>query len=227
MWAYFLKRLGLSIAIIAVAMSILFVITHMIPGDPVSIALGPRATTSMKEEYRARMGIDLPVYIQYGRFVSNVLQGNLGQDVFSGLSVLDIVKRQLPHTVVLVCVAIGWSATLGIILGCFSAVRRNSILDRIIGVITVGAIASPSFVVSLYALLIFAVTLRVSPAAPRRVMSNAADMLVGEKNRFPSSLRSWWYISQANSLLSSTTDARSSDTSSVRPLSRAHCSGSG
>ncbi len=177
MWVYFLKRLGLSLAIIAVAMSILFVITHMIPGDPVSVALGPRATTSMKEDYRARMGIDLPVYIQYGRFVSNVLRGNLGQDVFSGLSVLDIVKRQLPYTVILVCVAIGWSATLGIILGCFSAVRRNSILDRIIGVITVGAIAIPSFVVSLYALLIFAVTLRVLPALGAGESGDIVDQL--------------------------------------------------
>ncbi len=120
MWVYFIKRLGLSVVIIAVAMSILFVITHMIPGDPVSIALGPRATVEMKEEYRARMGIDLPIYVQYGRFVSNVLHGDLGKDVFSGLPVLNIVKSQLPHTVILVCVAIGWSATLGIILGCFS-----------------------------------------------------------------------------------------------------------
>ena len=79
MGLYFLRRLGLSVAIIAVAMSILFIITHMIPGDPVSIALGPRATTEMKEEYRARMGIDLPIYVQYGRFVSHVLHGNLGK----------------------------------------------------------------------------------------------------------------------------------------------------
>ncbi len=177
MWAYFIKRLGLSIAIIAVAMSILFVITHMIPGDPVSIALGPRATVEMKEEYRARMGIDLPVYVQYGRFVSSVLRGDLGQDVFSGLSVLDIVRRQLPHTVILVGVAIGWSATLGIILGCLSAVRRNSTLDRVIGVITVGAIAIPSFVVSLYALLLFAVTLRVLPSLGAGESGDIVDQL--------------------------------------------------
>ncbi len=177
MGLYFLRRLGLSVAIIAVAMSILFIITHMIPGDPVSIALGPRATTEMKEEYRARMGIDLPMYVQYGRFVSHVLHGNLGKDVFSGLPVLNIVSSQLPHTVILVCVAIGWSAILGIILGCFSALHRNSILDRFVGVITVGAIAIPSFVVSLYSLLLFAVTLKVLPALGAGESGDIADQL--------------------------------------------------
>ena len=177
MGLYFLRRLGLSVAIIAVAMSILFVITHLIPGDPVSIALGPRATTEMKEEYRARMGIDLPIYVQYGKFVGHVIQGNLGKDVFSGLPVLDIVSSQLPHTVVLVCVAIGWSAVLGIILGCFSALYRNSIVDRFVGVITVGAIAIPSFVVALYSLLLFAVTLRLLPALGAGESGDIADQL--------------------------------------------------
>ncbi len=161
---YTLRRLGLSIVIVSVAMSILFLMIHLVPGDPVTIALGPRATPEMREAYRARMGLDQPIHIQYVVFFANALRGDLGQDVFSQRAVTRIISEQLPHTAALVAAAIGWSALLGIVLGCFSAVHRNSFFDKFTGVITVGAIAVPSFVVSLYSLLIFAVMLKVLPA---------------------------------------------------------------
>ena len=164
MWHYTIRRLGLSTVIIAVAMSILFLMIHMVPGDPVTIALGPRATPEMRVAYRARMGLDKPIHIQYATFFANAIRGDLGEDVFSRRAVTLIISEQLPHTVVLVVVAIGWSALLGITLGCISAVHRNTFFDKLTGVITVGAIAVPSFVVSLYSLLIFAVLLRVLPA---------------------------------------------------------------
>ena len=164
MWNYALRRLALAVVITAVAMSILFLMIHLVPGDPVTIALGPRATDEMRASYRARMGLDKPIHLQYVVFFANVARGDLGEDVFSHREVTQIISEQLPHTVVLVAVAIGWSAVLGIILGCFSAVHRNSFFDKFTGVITVGAIAVPSFVVSLYSLLIFAVMLKVLPA---------------------------------------------------------------
>ena len=164
MLIYALRRCGLAVLIVGVAMSILFLMIYLVPGDPVTIALGPRATPEMRESYRARMGLDKPIHIQYVRFVSKAVQGDLGEDVFSRRAVTQIISEQLPHTAALVVVAIGWSALLGITLGCFSAVHRNSFIDKFTGVITVGAIAVPSFVVSLYALLIFAVMLRVLPA---------------------------------------------------------------
>ena len=161
---YTLRRLGLSIVIVAVAMSILFLMIHLVPGDPVSIALGPRATPEMREAYRVRMGLDQPIHVQYVVFFSNAIRGDLGEDVFSQRAVTRIISEQLPHTVALVTAAIAWSALLGTVLGCFSAVHRNSFFDKFTGVVTVGAIAVPSFVVSLYSLLIFAVMLRVLPA---------------------------------------------------------------
>ena len=164
MWHYTLRRLGLAVIIVAAAMSILFLMIHLVPGDPITIALGPRATPEMREAYRARMGLDKPIYVQYAIFFVNAARGDLGEDVFSRRAVTLIIAQNLPHTAVLVIAAIGWSALLGITLGCFSAVHRNSFIDKFTGVITVGAIAVPSFVVSLYSLLIFAVLLRVLPA---------------------------------------------------------------
>ena len=164
MFNYAIRRLGLAVVIVVVAMSILFLMIYLVPGDPVTIALGPRATPEMREAYRARMGLDKPIYAQYVVFFANVLRGDLGQDVFSRRAVATIISENLPHTVILVIAAIGWSALLGITLGCFSAVHRNSFVDRFTAVVTVSAIAVPSFVVSLYSLLLFAVLLRVLPA---------------------------------------------------------------
>ena len=87
MWWYLLKRLGLSIAIVLLAVSALFAMLHSIPGDPVSIALGPRATPEIQAAYAAKMHLDKPLAYQFLIFMGNVLRGDLGVDVFSNRSV--------------------------------------------------------------------------------------------------------------------------------------------
>jgi peptide/nickel transport system permease protein len=84
-------------------------------------------------------------------------------DVFSERSVARIVGEQLPYTLILAVVGLGWAVLLGIPLGCISAVRPNSLLDRITGLLSVGTIAVPSFLVSIWALLIFAIHLKWLP----------------------------------------------------------------
>jgi peptide/nickel transport system permease protein len=110
------------------------------------------------------MGLDQPLLVQLGHFYADLARGDLGVDVFSDRAVSDIVFEQLPHTIVLVLVAIGGATLLGIPLGCFSAIRRNSLLDRLTGVMSVAFIAIPSFVVALYLLLWLAVKWRWFPA---------------------------------------------------------------
>jgi peptide/nickel transport system permease protein len=112
----------------------------------------------------AKMGLDKPIYVQIYTFFSDVLHGNLGTDVFTNRPVSRIVLEQLPYTIVLILTAIGWAALIGIPLGCYSAVRRNSLIDKVTGMLSVGTIAVPSFVVALYSLLLFAVTLHWLPA---------------------------------------------------------------
>jgi len=164
MWFYLLKRIGLAAIIVVVAVSLLYSMIHMVPGDPLSVLLGPRATPELKAALAERMGLDKPFLVQLITFFFNVLRGDLGTDVFSERPVATIVFEQLPFTVVLIGFAIGWSAALGIPLGCYSAIHRNSFIDKITGVISVGAIAVPSFVVAIYSLLVFAVALKWLPA---------------------------------------------------------------
>jgi peptide/nickel transport system permease protein len=163
-WLYLVRRLGLALAIVAVAVTVLFSMIHMVPGDPASVMLGPRATPELREALRLRLGLDQPFVVQIGSFFLSVLRGDLGTDIVRDQPVADIVLRQLPYTVVLVLAAIGWAALVGIPLGCFSALYRNSLADKLVAVLSVSFIAIPYFVVSIYALLLFAVTLRWFPA---------------------------------------------------------------
>jgi peptide/nickel transport system permease protein len=126
--------------------------------------LGPRATPELREAIRVRLGLDQPFVVQVGSFFLSVLRGDLGTDIVRDQPVADIVLRVLPYTITLVLAAIGWAALVGIPLGCFAAIRRESWADRIIAVLSVSFIAIPYFVVSIYVLLIFAVTLRWFPA---------------------------------------------------------------
>lgn len=164
MLTYAIKRLGLAAAIVSVAMALLFCMIYLIPGDPAAVALGPRATEAMREALRVKMGLDQPVWIQFMNFFTGAWTGDLGRGVLSNRPVLTVVLEQLPHTLALIAGGIGWSVALGIPLGCWAAVNRGSLADRLVGVLSVAVIAVPSFVVAIYALLIFAVTLRWLPA---------------------------------------------------------------
>ncbi|ETW10957.1 dipeptide ABC transporter permease [Roseivivax marinus] len=161
---YAAQRLGLSVLIVILAVSLLNLMLHVVPGDPAVMILGPRATPELIEQTRQVMGLDRPFLIQLVTFFGNILRGDLGQDVFTGREVSTIVFEQLPYTLVLISVSILWSAALGIWLGCYSALRRNSWLDTLTGILSVGTISIPSFVMALYAVLIFAVGLGWLPA---------------------------------------------------------------
>ncbi len=164
MLAYTLNRLALACLIVLVAMAILVGMIHLVPGDPASIVLGPRATPELVAEFRTRMGLDRPLPVQLALVVWQAAHGDLGRDLFTNLPVATIIAAELPHTFALAALGLGWSVLLGIPFGCFSAAWRNSWLDRIAGVAAVSAIAVPSFVVAIYSLLIFAVWLRWFPA---------------------------------------------------------------
>lgn len=164
MWLYLLKRLVLAVAIVALAVTLLFVMIHSVPGDPASIILGPRATPELKAALHEKMGLDDPLPLQILNFFADLARGDMGTDVFTQRPVSDIVFEQLPFTITLILTAIAWAALVAIPLGCYSAIHRDSAIDKITAVLSVGAIAIPSFVVALYALLIFAVLLGWLPA---------------------------------------------------------------
>lgn len=175
MLEFITRRTLLALLIMLLAVSLLFGMIHMMPGDPASVILGPKASPELKAQLAERMGLDQPLLVQLGQFYLNLARLDLGVDVFSDRAVADIVFEQLPYTLALVLAAIGGATLLGIPLGCFSAIRRNSFLDRVTAVMSVAFIAIPSFVVALYLLLWLAVKWRWFPAMSAGASGDFAD----------------------------------------------------
>jgi peptide/nickel transport system permease protein len=177
MLVYALKRTGLAVVITAVALAILISMIQIIPGDPAAVLLGPLATPRMREIFRMEMGLDQPAIVQIARFFARVVTGDLGTDVLTGRPVLVTVGEQLPFTLSLIAMGIAWSAALGIPLGCYAAIRRGSLLDRLAGVLSVSVIAVPSFVIAIYSLLILSVGLGWFPTIGAGERGDLADQL--------------------------------------------------
>jgi len=161
---YAIKRIGLAIVILFTVMLAMYAMVFLVPGDPASLALGPRATPALKAELIARMGLDQPVHVQVWNFFANAVHGDLGYDVWSKKPVLSQILEVFPNTLFLGVMALGWAVLLGVTLGCLAVVWRGTWIDTLLGVLSVSMIAVPSFVIALYSLLIFAVWLGWLPA---------------------------------------------------------------
>lgn len=164
MIAFLLRRTGLAVVILLIVAILLFLMMHMIPGDPTVVALGPRSTPEMREAFRAMMGLDRPILEQLGLFLGRLAHGDLGQDVWSRRPVLTMILEVLPYTVTLALASFLWAVTLGVLLGCLAVVHHGKWGDWLIGLVSIAFVAVPSFVVALYSLLVFAVWLNWLPA---------------------------------------------------------------
>src|SRR5262245_27036230 len=174
---YTIQRVGLALLICFVALTVLFTLVYVIPGDPATIALGPRATADTVARFRVEMGLDRPIPVRLANFIGMVLQGDLGNDLFSRRPVATMVMEVLPYTLSLIAAGLGWAVLLGIPLGCYSAIRRNSLIDKFTAVISVGTISIPSFVVGICAVLIFAVELNWFPSIGAGEAGDIRDQL--------------------------------------------------
>lgn len=177
MIAFLFRQIGWAFVVLFLAIACLVLMIHMVPGDPATVLLGPRATEAAKVALRAEMGLDDPLITQVLNFAWKVLHGDLGIDVISRRPIADIVLDQAPYTLVLMGAAMGGAALIGIPLGCFSALHRNSWLDNVIGVLSVGAIAMPSFVIAIYCVLLFSIRLNIFPAIGAGTTGDLLDQL--------------------------------------------------
>lgn len=164
MLAFLIRRIALALVILLVVANLLFLMIHLIPGDPTVVALGPRSTPEMREAFRHMMGLDRPMTEQLGIYLGRLLRGDLGVDVWSGRPVLAMILEVLPFTVTLAVASFVWAVALGMLLGCLAVVHHGKWADWLIGLISIAFVAVPSFVVALYSLLIFAVSLNWLPA---------------------------------------------------------------
>ena len=163
MLAYAIQRIIVSILIIILAVTALFVMIQFVPGDPANVMLGPRATPELKEALRERLHLNDAFIVQVYYFFTGLLQGDLGVDLTSNRPVLGILIEQVPYTASLVASTL-LVTLLGIPIGTYAAVHRDGFFDKASGVVSVSLIAVPPIVIGLYLILFFSVSLQLLPA---------------------------------------------------------------
>ena len=160
---YIIHRLAAALLTLAGAILFLFVIIQFVPGDMITILLGPRATPELRADFVQHMGLDRSILEQVWLFFSRAITGDLGTDVISNRKILDTILEALPNTLQLASVALMISLVLGIALGCIAALKPGSVLDTTLGVASVTFITTPAFVVAIFLLLIFSIQLHWLP----------------------------------------------------------------
>lgn len=177
MFSLIIRRFLLGLITVLGAMILLFILIQLVPGDPASIMLGPRASPQLIENIRTRMGLDQPVYVQLFRFIFNIFRGDLGTDVLNQRSVSTMIINVLPYTIALATASIFIAVVLGVPLGVYSAFYRNTILDRILTFASISIITTPSFLFGLFFLLLFSLTLGWFPVMGGGESGNLLDQL--------------------------------------------------
>jgi peptide/nickel transport system permease protein len=148
---------------------ITFAVSRAIPVDPIVAAIGQQASDhpAIVAAYRARWNLDQPLLIQYLTYLANLLHGDFGVSLYTSRPVIDDLADYMPATIELATVTIILSMLISVPLGIVAAIKRSSIVDRIIRVVTLVGVAMPLFWLALLALDIFYLKLGIVPAPGR------------------------------------------------------------
>ena len=153
---YTIRRLLQGIPVMFGVVVITFLLTEAMPGDPVSIMLGPSPSLQQAAEIRAQYGLDQPVHIRFGKYIWNLLQGDLGRSLYYDVPVTTKIIERLPVTMLLIGASFVFGTITAIPLGVISAKRRNKPVDHISRVVALIGVSTPSFWIGLILIIVFA-----------------------------------------------------------------------
>ena len=146
---------------------ITFLISHMIPADPVAAAAGENATAEQIAALRVKFGLDQPIHVQLYRYILSVAQGDFGISLYTQRPIIEDLATRVPATLELTVVAVLLAAGFGIPLGVLSAVHRNTLLDHLLRLVTVSGLAIAAFWLAILFQLLFAMRLGWTPLQGR------------------------------------------------------------
>lgn len=163
MHKYILKRLMASIPVFLGIITLVFFMMHLLPGDPASIMLGFALTEERAETLRKELGLNDPLYIQYGRYLGNIAQGNLGRSMSKGKPVALLIREQMPATVELAFAGLGCALAIGFFFGVISATHHGTWIDTTGMIMALAGVSVPSFWFGMILILVFSVHLKLVP----------------------------------------------------------------
>lgn len=178
MGAYVRRRLLTTIPVVLGVSLVVFLMLHLLPGDPVLMMLtehrgggAPTVSGSITQEMydnmRHQLGLDRPLPVQFASFLGGVLRGDLGTSFRGGEPVREMIVRNLPYTIQLAVASLGVAIAIGFILGIIAGVKRGTWIDGLTMTVAAAGVSMPSFWLGIMLLLIFSVHLNLVPAVGR------------------------------------------------------------
>jgi len=163
MFTYILRRVLSSIPVLVGILFVTFALARMIPGDPCRAILGEKATDAVCDEFIHRHGLDKPIPVQFGIYLSEISHGDFGDSIRYGKPVTELMIERLPTTLELTIAAMTFSIIIGIPMGIISAVRHNSVVDVVTMLVANTGVSMPVFWLGLMLAYIFALVLKDTP----------------------------------------------------------------
>jgi peptide/nickel transport system permease protein len=162
---YLIRRLLTLVPVLAVVVTVVFLLIHLIPGDPVSVMLGPDASPAQIQATRQALGLDRPLHEQLFKFYARILRGDLGQSYFLDRPVVTALLERAEPTLVLTLSALFVAVVIGVPSGIIAAAYQGSLWDRALMLMSLLGVCVPGFWLSLNFIYFFAVRLGWLPAA--------------------------------------------------------------
>jgi peptide/nickel transport system permease protein len=166
MLAFLFRRLGQSLLVIVVMATLVFIGVYAL-GNPIDILINPEADQIERERAIERLGLDQPLWVQFGLFVKAALTGDLGRSFVHGVPAIDLIVSRIPATLELAFVALVLAVGIGIPLGLLAGLAPRSLLGRGIMTGSIIGFSLPNFWLGLMLILLFAVELKILPAGGR------------------------------------------------------------
>lgn len=163
MFAYIVRRLLLIIPVLIGVSLIVFFTMHLAPGDPAVIMAGPQASESDIDAIRENLGLNEPIYVQYGVFIKGLVTLDMGESVQTREPVISMIKNRFPNTLVLAVSSILIASLIGLTAGIIAAVKQYSLFDNLSMVIALLGISLPSFWIGTVLIYLFGVKYRIMP----------------------------------------------------------------
>jgi peptide/nickel transport system permease protein len=164
---FFLRRLAIVIPTVIGAVTLVFFFLHMIPGDPVEVMLGETAQQADKEKLREELGLNLPLHVQYGRFMAGLIRGDLGSSYFYRRPVAQVIAERVPATVELGLAAFLVAGLIAIPLGIIAALREGTAVDNASVLFSLLGVSIPNFWLGPLLIILFSITLGWFPVSGR------------------------------------------------------------
>ncbi len=165
MGKFLLRRTFGAIIVIWAVATLVFFMLRMVPGDPFLAMMGDAGDPAMAEQLRRDFGFDQPVYIQYAKYLGQIVQGNLGNSIFgSRIEVARIVSEAFPRTMSLALLSFLLAIVIAIPAGLVSALRKHSALDHTVTLIAFLGLSMPDFWLAILLIIVFAAQLHWLPA---------------------------------------------------------------